>query len=137
MASTTITPAQIGQMSLPGFGAVPSITSGSYTVNTTAPNTIFTIQGSNGISYDDIKPNTLEVKGKAVFSANVEINGTLKVQGRELTDILDSIEQRLAILRPEPELEERWERLKAIGDEYRALAADIKEKEEIIRILKK
>ena len=59
------------------------------------------------------------------------------IQGRNLSETLDKIEQRLNILRPAPELESRWEKLKQLGDEYRALERDLLEKEEILRILGK
>jgi hypothetical protein len=43
----------------------------------------------------------------------------------------------LAILKPNPELEERWERLRELGEEYRKLEQDILGQEEIYNILKK
>jgi len=73
----------------------------------------------------------LHVKG------NAEIEGDLKVKGKSLADAIDNIEKRLAILHPNPELEERWEQLKALGEQYRELERDILEKEKIWDILKK
>lgn len=79
----------------------------------------------------NLKPNTLDVKGDANF------DGDLKLQGKSLKDTLDNIEKRLAILHPNPELEEKWERLKSLGQMYRELEAEILEKEDMWKILKK
>lgn len=103
---------------------------------------VYTIAGSNGISpldwattsltvNSDLNGNTLDVKGDANFE------GDIKVKGKSLVDAIENIEKRLAILHPNPELEEKWERLKALGNMYRELEAEIIEKEEIWKILKK
>jgi hypothetical protein len=73
----------------------------------------------------------LHVKGDAEFE------GDIKIQGQSLVDTIKNIEKRLAILHPNPELEEKWERLKALGDMYRELEAEIIEKESVWSILKK
>jgi hypothetical protein len=78
-----------------------------------------TISITSGNLYD----NSLRVNGDA------EITGKLKVHGQDIGDILNKIEQRLAILRPNPELESRWDELRELGERYRALEADLTEKE--------
>ena len=75
--------------------------------------------------------HTLKVMGDA------DIKGDLKLKGRSLSDTLDAIERRLAILKPNVELEEKWNKLKELGDEYRKLEAEIIEKEKVWSILKK
>ena len=75
--------------------------------------------------------NSLDVKGDANFE------GDVKIQGKSLVDTLQSIEERLAILRPNKELEEKWERLKTLGNMYRELEKEIVEKQEMWNILKK
>ena len=54
-----------------------------------------------------------------------------------LTEMLEGIEKRLGILTANPALEDRWEKLKALGEEYRQLEKDLLEKEQIMEILKK
>lgn len=76
-------------------------------------------------------PSTLEVSGSA------NIHGELTVQGIKLSDRLDKIESRLAILHPNENLEERWEELRQLREAYVALERDIIEKEKIWEILKK
>ncbi len=48
-----------------------------------------------------------------------------------------NIESRLAILKPAPELEAEWDELKRLGDEYRALESEIREKMKTWDVLKK
>ena len=73
----------------------------------------------------------LHVQGDAEFE------GDVKIKGKSLTDMLDKIEERLAILHPNEKLEEKWLELKKLGDMYRALEKDILEKEKIWETLKK
>jgi hypothetical protein len=54
--------------------------------------------------------------------ADIDINGV------SLTQTLKSIQSRLAILQPNTKLESEWEELKVLGDRYRALEIEIKEK---------
>jgi len=75
--------------------------------------------------------NSLDVKGDANFE------GDVKLKGKSLSDTLQSIEERLAILRPNIELEEKWEKLKTLGNMYRELEKEILEKQEMWNILKK
>jgi len=60
----------------------------------------------------------------------------LKIGDRSLKDFMDRVEDRLAILRPNEGLEERWEELKSLRRQYEALEKDILEKEKIMKILK-
>ena len=77
----------------------------------------------------DMFPNALDVKGDANFG------GEVKIKGRSLTDIFEKIEERLAILHPNEVLEDKWEKLKELGRQYREMEADILEKEKIWKIL--
>jgi hypothetical protein len=81
--------------------------------------------GGAGHAHDMIVNGTLTV------SSDIEING------KSLTEMIESIENRLAILHPNEKLEKKWAKLKELGDEYRALEAEILEGEDIWDILKK
>jgi hypothetical protein len=91
----------------------------------TAPNI------TNGWLNTNTGTTTLKVAGDADFDGNV------KIKGVNLTARLDAIEERLGILRPNNDLEGKWEKLKALGDEYRTLEKDILEKEKIWDLLRK
>ena len=58
------------------------------------------------------------------------------VGGKSLTKAIEQIEERLGILNPNPELEDRWERLKELRNQYVELEKDLLEKEKIMKILK-
>ena len=86
---------------------------------------------ANVTTSTDIKGSTLQVNGDA------EITGNLTVQGVKLSERLERIEERLAILRPNEEMEQKWDKLRGLRQAYMELEAEIKEKEEIWKILKK
>jgi hypothetical protein len=60
----------------------------------------------------------------------------IKFGGKSLMETISKIEERLGILHPNPELENRWEALKALGNQYKELEKDLLEKEKIMKILK-
>jgi hypothetical protein len=62
--------------------------------------------------------------------------GDLKIGDRSLKDFMDKVEDQLAILRPAPELEEKWDKLKELRRQYEECKQDILEKEKIMKILK-
>ena len=74
---------------------------------------------------------TLKVNGNADF------DGEVTIKGKNLTNMLEKIEERLAILHPNEELEDKWDELKELGKRYKELEAEIIEKEKIWAILKK
>jgi len=67
---------------------------------------------------------------------NVKEGGDIKIGGKSLVDAISAIEDRLAILKPNLELEDKWEQLKDLRRQYEALERDILEKEKIMKILK-
>ena len=66
--------------------------------------------------------NTLQVKGDSEF------DGDITVRGRSLTEFMDSVEQRLNILRPNSALESEWDQLRELGEQYRELERQLTEK---------
>ena len=62
-------------------------------------------------------------------------NADITVNGKSVLKILSSIEERLAILEPNSALENEWEELKKLGDKYRQLEAEIKEKLGVWKVL--
>ena len=106
------------------YGNIP------YTVASATTNS--TINWSSTLTVDqNLKGSTLQVQGDA------NITGELTVQGVSLSDRLNKIEERLGILRPNEELEEKWEQLRGLRKMYMELEAEIKEKEKMWSILKK
>lgn len=67
---------------------------------------------------------------------NIKEGGDIKLGDKSLSEAIEKIEERLGILRPNPELEDRWEQLKELRKQYMELEKDLLEKEKIMKILK-
>jgi hypothetical protein len=120
-----------------GIGSVGS--SYSAILSTSLPTTNITTSSSpwTGFVYDG---NLLSGKNPTetfAINGNAAIEGDLKVKGKSLSEAIENIEKRLAILHPNKKLEEKWEQLKVLGTKYRELEKDILEKEKIWETLKK
>jgi hypothetical protein len=100
--------------------------SNGYTYTTTG-----TGAGNPWIATGTNASNTLSVHGDAEF------DGDITVKGRSLSEFMESVEQRLNILRPNPDLEAEWDQLRALGEQYRKLEQQLTEKEKMWQILKK
>ena len=63
---------------------------------------------------------------------NLDINSIteedIEIHGKSLGKAIQALEERLAILVPNPEIEKEFEQLAAIRKQYMELEADIKEK---------
>jgi|688.fasta_scaffold285784_3 hypothetical protein len=131
MASGSLLTAGTGSLTW----TLPTSLNNGYTITSSLPTavnstyTYDTITLGNGAW--DTNSKGLTVKGDAEFE------GDIKIKGVNLTDRLDEIEKRLAILRPNNDLEGKWEKLKTLGEEYRKLEKEILEGESIWDILKK
>ena len=93
---------------------------------TASPYTITT-----GTTTYNNQPQVLKVSG------NAEFEGEVTIRGVKLDERLNAIEERLGILRPNNDLEGKWENLKKLGEEYRKLEKEILEGESIWDMLKK
>jgi len=113
-------------------GISNTITWGTTTTTNTSPWTVSTGSSPYVISADpNLKGASLLVGGDAEFK------GDITIKGKSLSELIDNIEQRLAILHPNEKLEEKWEKLKKLGDEYREVEKEILHAEEMWKILKK
>ena len=82
----------------------------------------YTINGGAGTGYPwatNVSPK-IRLDGEG---ADIEVNGV------SLMDMIGKIEQRLNILHPNEKLEEEWEELRALGEQYRKLEQHIKDKQ--------
>jgi len=156
MSHTTYTPSQTypsmwdDQTGIPALttSSIASITGYSGTgTGTSAPGTFITNTGTGptwtlpSISAIDINSapllttmpgsGTLSVKGRADFDDDITIKGV------SLSETLDKINERLAILKPNEDLESRWDNLKELRRQYQELEADLLEKELLLKILEK
>jgi hypothetical protein len=98
------------------------------------PGQVLTSNGTSGswITADpNLKGASIQVKGDAEFE------GEVTIKGKKLSEMFNKIEERLAILHPNPELEDKWDELKDLAKRYKELEAEIIEKEQMWAILKK
>jgi len=124
-----------GQL-LMSSGTSNTFTWGTTTTTNTSPWTVTTGTGTGTGPYTiRTDPN---IKGASLLvSGDAEFEGDVKIKGKSLTELIDNIEQRLAILHPNEKLEAKWEKLKKLGDEYREMEKDILHSEEMWKILNK
>jgi len=83
------------------------------------------------ITTDTFGQNSLSVRGDAEF------DGDITVKGHSLSEFMESVEQRLRILRPNPALEAEWDQLQELGEQYRKLERQLTEKSQMWNTLKK
>ena len=96
-------------------------------------NWITTGAGANGTGALDWSNLTIgsSINSTIGQSGLMELHGKdadIKVNGRSLMDAIDALEQRLNILVPNPELEAEWDELRELGERYRELERQCKEK---------
>ena len=87
--------------------------------------------GWNTTGVSDIKSNAIHVNGDAVFKGNITW------QDRDMREWFESVEARLALLRPNPDLESEWSELAELRRRYVELEKDIIAKQQLFDILKK
>jgi len=64
-------------------------------------------------------------------------NADIRINGVSLIDTINQIRERLNLLVPNPKIEADWEELRILGDQYRALEAQLKEQQQTWDLLKK
>jgi len=133
---------------LGGYGAVPNWS--SYNIDTSMGTDTITLDSSMFTTGSITSPYTYTTTGTGGYTIStnpstvrIDTDGlTMKegadivVGGKSLTQAIEKIEERLAILKPNTELESRWEQLKELRNQYMELERDLLEKEKIMKILK-
>jgi len=144
-SSTTYSAANISTITIPttgisGGGGTGAVGSGQYTFTTNGTGGYI---GNGGLGSGYILTDTTTT-GWNTPKVNITQGGIempkeadLKIGDRSLKEFMEKVEEHLAILRPSPEIEERWEVLKKLRTDYEDLLKDILEKEKIMDILKK
>jgi hypothetical protein len=107
----------------------------------TIPSNTYTI-GTSSVNWTQdysITSSGYNNAGVVLNEKGMEIKegGDIKIGGKSLTEAIDKIEERLGILHPNPELENKWEQLKALRKQYQELEQELLEKEKMWNILKK
>jgi hypothetical protein len=101
-----------------------------YTISSTiAPGSVLTNSGWTPTP-------TLTVSQSGTIQLEGE-NADIRVNGESMMQTLRNIQDRLNMLRPNPELEAEWDQLRALGEQYRKLESEFKEKSKMWNTLKK
>ena len=106
--------------------AVSTSNAGGYPYISAAAGAVGGYGGAGGTgTYANVSVATTYTVGyNGVLNATVVV-----IQGKSLASAIENIERMLGILQTSSELEEKWKELKELGDKYRALKAEIEEKE--------
>ncbi len=93
-------------------------------IGTSFPNTIWTTSTGTAAPWATFNPNTTSAKINLTGDeADIEVNGW------SLVDAVKRIEQRLGLFQPNPKLEQEWEELRELGEQYRKLEQHIRDKQ--------
>jgi hypothetical protein len=106
-----------------GVNTVLGGTGYTYTTNTTSP---FISTGANTMTVG--QSGTIEIQGE---------NADIKINGKSMKTWMEAVEERLNIMTPNPELEAEWDELHELGERYRALEQQCREKAQMWAALKK
>jgi hypothetical protein len=130
----------IGSLTLPttstmSMSPVYTVGTGSttvpYTYTTTGTSGQFLTSGSNGTSWNTGTTVHIDADG-----LTMKKGADIKIGGKSLCEAIEKIEERLGILKPNPELESRWDKLKELRNQYIEMERDLLEKEKLMKILK-
>ncbi len=110
------------------------------TTSVTLPNSYTISNGVTGSSYSTIGNYTWTQNSSTVHidadGLTMKEGADIKVGGKSLMEAIEKIEERLGILKPNTDLEDRWEQLKDLRRQYMELEKGLLEKEKIMKILK-
>ena len=88
------------------------------------------IYTTNGTVSNPATSGRIHVQGDAVFEGNITW------RGRDMREWFEAVETRLAILQPNPKLEEGWEELADLRQQYVELERKLLEQQRVFDILK-
>ena len=118
-------------------------TTGNITIGAVGASTSYTVLAAGGGGTSPVWTTSAATGyNHAAITANgsLVLNGDdadVKINGLSLKDTLSTIEERLAILRPNTMLEKEFDELKELGDAYRAAEKRLAEQKRVFDILKK
>lgn len=99
-----------------------------FSYDTVSYNDMFAI-GSSSLLSDTFSLDTLGTPSQAGKLVLEGPEADVVINGQGLNDRLTRIEQQLNIMVPNPVLEAEWDQLRALGDQYRRLEAELLEKQ--------
>lgn len=123
------------KINLSGLYNLDPLDTQTITIDTSAsPYTISGLTGSTYYTSANWNPPSVNLSHEGI---KLDSSADLIMGDVSLKEFMKKIEQRLAILTPNPELEKEFAELKALGDQYRELEQFIKDKMKTWDILKR
>jgi hypothetical protein len=120
----------VGSITLPSTTTVGAGgLTGGYTISGAGTGTAWT----KAANYYSTTDTTVEINADGM---KIKEGGDITIGDKSLSKAIEKIEERLGILNPNPELEERWDKLKELRKQYIEMEKDLLEKEKIMKILK-
>ena len=107
-------------------------------INMNTIDTVYTYDTTYSVDYDQL--SGANGWGTTSIQSGIDITGEdadITLNGKSMRDWMSKVEERLAILEPNPELEAEWTELKELGERYRALEQELQEKSRAWNLLKK
>ena len=113
--------------------------------NSVAPTNTLIVNGTGATHNNNIWTTNNTAGWNGISAAELHQSGKLSLQGTNadidingvsLMKTLTSIQERLNILTPAPELEKDWDQLRELGEQYRKLEAEFEEKSKMWKTLK-
>jgi len=122
------------------YGGTDTITLGGTSatggVTLTSPYTFTTGPGISGAGFCNNSYTISSVGSpwtvQSTASAKIQLDGEdadVEINGWSLVAAVKRIEQRLSLFQPNPELEQDWEKLRTLGEQYRKLEQHIQDKQ--------
>jgi hypothetical protein len=109
-------------------------------INQTTTANISIVNGGTGINYgwsNLASTAHTDIQSKLRVHGDADFDGDITVKGRSLTETLERVEERLAILVPNVRLEQDWKELKDLRQQYVELERKLLEQQRVFDILKK
>ena len=107
---------------------------------TTSTNINIANNGSGGYTFDNkwTTVGTTAIQSALRVNGDAAFDGDITVKGRSITQTLEKIEERLAILPPpNADLERDWSELAKLRQQYVELERELLEKQRVFDILRK
>ena len=102
----------------------------------------FNAVGSSGTHYTTndnwgMSAGTTMIQSSLRVNGNAEFDGDIRIKGRSIVESIDKINERLAILVPNEQLEQEWSELAELRMRYVEMERQLLEKQRVFDILKK
>lgn len=119
-----------------GWDLTGAAYAGPYMISTD-PSVSFTVNHTNNTSWS--VTNLQQPITNGGTGGTIKLTGPdsdIILDGESLRDTLRGIQQRLALLQPNPALETEWDQLRELGNAYRKLEVELLEKQKMWDTLK-